>query len=140
MFLDNYQKQKHRVIITYFNVNRQLTLEGFFVLKGLTSIFVIALGVIFISDNALGHADHDKARFVSPYGSDIGKCDDPEKPCKTVSYAGLKSNKGDKVLLSEGNYVVNDVDTLFYLLSDLVPVEGSYSLKTNFKRPRTRLS
>tara|TARA_B100001248_G_scaffold215645_1_gene170449 strand:- start:226 stop:2733 length:2508 start_codon:yes stop_codon:yes gene_type:complete len=135
MFLDNYQKQKHRVIITYFNVNRQLTLEGFFVLKGLTSIFVIAFGVIFISDNALGHADHDKARFVSPYGSDIGKCDDPEKPCKTVSYAGLKSNKGDKVLLSEGNYVVNDVDTLFYLLSDLVPVEGSYSLKTNFKRP-----
>ena len=104
-------------------------------MKAVTSFFVIALGVIFISGNVFGHADHDKARFVSPDGSDIGKCDDPEKPCKTVSYAGLKSNKGDKVLLSEGNYVVNDVDTLFYLLSDLVPVEGSYSLKTNFKRP-----
>ena len=109
--------------------------EGFFVLKGLKSIFVIALGFIFISDNALGHADHDKARFVSPDGSDIGKCDIPEKPCKTVSYAGVKSNKGDRILLAEGNYVVNDVNTLFYLLSDLVPVEGSYSLTTNFKRP-----
>ena len=44
-----------------------------FVLKGLTSFFVIALGVIFISGNVFGHADHDKARFVSPDGSDIGK-------------------------------------------------------------------
>ena len=95
---------------------------------------MIALGVIFISDNVFGHADHDKARFVSPDGSDIGKCDDPEKPCKTVSYAGLKSNKGDKILLSEGNYVIDDVDTLFYLLSDLVPVEGSYSKASNFKK------
>ena len=103
-------------------------------MKGLASFFVIALGVIFISGNVFGHADHDKARFVSPDGSDIGKCDDPEKPCKTVSYAGLKSNKGDKILLSEGNYVIDDVDTLFYLLSDLVPVEGSYSKASNFKK------
>ncbi len=103
-------------------------------MKGLTSFFVIALGVIFISGNVFGHADHDKARFVSPDGSDIGKCDDAEKPCKTVSYAGLKSNKGDKILLSEGNYVIDDVDTLFYLLSDLVPVEGSFSLETKFKK------
>ena len=86
------------------------------------------------SSICLGHADHDKARFVSPDGYDIGKCDDPEKPCKTVSYAGLKSNKGDRILLAEGNYVVDEVDSLFYLLSDLVPVEGSYSKSSNFKK------
>ena len=80
------------------------------------------------------HADHEKARFISPDGNDIGKCDDPENPCKTLSYAGLKSNKGDRILLSEGNYLIEDVDTLFYLLSDLVPVEGSYSLATKFKK------
>ena len=84
------------------------------------------------SSFAFSHADHDKARFVSPDGYDIGKCDDPEKPCKTVSYAGLKSNKGDRILLAEGNYVVDEVDSLFYLLSDLVPVEGSYSKSSNF--------
>ena len=53
---------------------------------------------------------------------------------KQLSYAGLKSNKGDRILLAEGNYLVDDVDTLFYLLSDLVPVEGSYSLATKFKK------
>ena len=79
------------------------------------------------------HADHEKARFISPDGNDIGKCDDPENPCKTLSYAGSKSNKGDRILLSEGNYLIENVDT-FYLLSDLVPVEGSYSLATKFKK------
>ncbi len=90
--------------------------------------------ILFFSSNCLGHADHEKARFVSFDGIDIGKCENPKKPCKTVSYAGLKSNKGDKILLSEGNYVIDDVDTLFYLLSDLVPVEGSYSKFSNYSK------
>ena len=103
-------------------------------MRSLKTLPVFLLSILFFSSNCLGHADHDKARFVSPDGNDIGKCDNPEKPCKTVSYAGLKSNKGDKILLSEGNYIIDDVDTLFYLLSDLVPVEGSYSLATKFKK------
>ena len=88
----------------------------------------------FFSESSWSHADHEKARFISPDGNDIGKCDDPENPCKTVSYAGLNSNKGDKILLSEGNYIIDDIDTLFYLLSDLVPVEGSYSSATKFEK------
>ena len=98
------------------------------------SKLIVLFAIILSSSICLGHADHDKARFVSPDGYDIGKCDDPEKPCKTVSYAGLKSNKGDRILLAEGNYVVDEVDSLFYLLSDLVPVEGSYSKSSNFKK------
>ena len=98
------------------------------------SKLIVLFATIMSSSICLGHADHDKARFVSPDGYDIGKCDDPEKPCKTVSYAGLKSNKGDRILLAEGNYVVDEVDSLFYLLSDLVPVEGSYSKSSNFKK------
>ncbi len=90
--------------------------------------------MFFFSESSWSHADHEKARFISPDGNDIGKCDDPANPCKTVSYAGLKSNKGDRILLAEGNYAVDDVDTLFYLLSDLVPVEGSYSRSSQFKK------
>ena len=74
------------------------------------------VSILFFASNCLGHADHEKARFVSFDGIDIGKCDNPEKPCKTVSYAGLKSNKGDKILLSEGNYVIDDVDMLFEVI------------------------
>ena len=95
-------------------------------------VLILNLGVW--SEYVVSHADHEKVRFVSPDGNDIGKCDDPENPCKTVSYAGLKSNKGDRILLAEGNYAVDNVDTLFYLLSDLVPVEGSYSKSSNFKK------
>ncbi len=98
----------------------------------LSLIFILTSG--FWSHYVFSHADHEKARFVSPDGIDIGKCDIPENPCKTIAYAGLKSNKGDKILLSEGNYVIDDIDTLFYLLSDLVPVEGSFSLETKFKK------
>ena len=69
-------------------------------MSSLRSLFACLLVILFFASNCLGHADHEKARFVSFDGIDIGKCDNPEKPCKTVSYAGLKSNKGDKILLS----------------------------------------
>ena len=57
------------------------------------SKLIVFFATIFTSSICLGHADHDKARFVSPDGHDIGKCDNPEKPCKTVSYAGLSPIK-----------------------------------------------
>ena len=63
-------------------------------IKLLSALF---LSILFFSSNCLGHADHEKARYVSFDGIDIGKCENPENPCKTVSYAGLKSNKGDKI-------------------------------------------
>ena len=85
-------------------------------MSSIKSLPALILSVLFFSNNCLGHADHEKARYVSFDGTDIGKCDNPEKPCKTVSYAGLKSNKGDKILLSEGNYVVDDVDMLFEVI------------------------
>jgi len=59
------------------------------------------------------HADHDKARYVSADGIDAGKCDNASAPCNSVSYAGLQSNKGDRIRVAAGNYVVDDVDTLF---------------------------
>jgi hypothetical protein len=80
------------------------------------------------------YADHDKAKFVSAYGVDSGKCDDAAQPCKTVNYAGLQSNKSDIVRMAAGNSNVEDVDTLFYLLSDFVPVKGLYSEASAFAK------
>jgi len=69
---------------------------------------------------------------VSNSGSDIGKCDNALKPCRTILYAGSQSNKGDIIRLAGGHYPVRDTSTLFLLLSDLIPVEGLYSEETAF--------
>ena len=95
---------------------------------------IVGFMVSFYSASVLAHADHDKARFVSADGLDVGKCDDAARPCKTVNYAGLQSNKGDTIRMAAGNYKIDDVDTLFYLLSDLVPVKGLYSAETAFAK------
>ena len=91
-----------------------------------TIFLILSLILISKSTHVYAHADHDKARYVSEDGIDAGKCDDPSAPCKSISYAGLQSNKGDRIRVAAGNYVIDDIDTLFYLLSDLVPVEGGY--------------
>ena len=49
-------------------------------------LFLILVSMGQWSNYALSHADHEKARFISPDGNDIGKCDDPENPCKTMTY------------------------------------------------------
>lgn len=100
-------------------------------------LLVIAL-LCFKSVSAVGHAEHDKARYVSSTGIDSGKCDNPSEPCRSISYAGLQSNKGDRIRMAAGTYQVEDVDTLFYLLSDLVPVNGLFSQATGFTRPDTK--
>ena len=96
---------------------------------------LVLLVVASQSSFVYAHADHDKARFVSSSGVDSGKCDDASKPCKTITYAGLQSNKGDTIRLAAGNYKIEDVDTLFYLLSDLVPVKGLYLSLIHISEP-----
>jgi choice-of-anchor B domain-containing protein len=104
------------------------------------NIILLFLSIVLISKSTdvFAHADHDKARYVSDDGIDVGKCDNASAPCKSVSYAGLQSNKGDRIRVASGNYVVDDVDTLFYLLSDLVPVEGEYDRETAFEEPNSK--
>ena len=111
-------------------------LERSRLLLSVASCFALPLAFLMLtiqSSFVHGHADHDQARFVSSSGVDSGKCDDASKPCKTITYAGLQSNKGDTIRLAAGNYKIEDVDTLFYLLSDLVPVKGLYSELSGFK-------
>jgi choice-of-anchor B domain-containing protein len=103
-----------------------------------TIFLFVSLVLITNSTDIFAHADHDKARYVSADGFDSGKCDDPAAPCKSVSYAGLQSNKGDRIKVAAGNYIIDDVDTLFYLLSDLVPVKGGYDRKLMFEEPNSK--
>ena len=102
-----------------------------------TIFLILSLILISKSTHVYAHADHDKARYVSEDGIDAGKCDDPSAPCKSISYAGLQSNKGDRIRVAAGNYVIDDIDTLFYLLSDLVPVEGGYDRELAFEDPNS---
>ncbi len=83
---------------------------------------------------AFSHAEHDKARYVDSNGIDEGRCGKATQPCKTIQYAAQNASKGDNIRIAEGNYQIDDPDTLFYLLSEILPIRGGFSLKDNFKR------
>lgn len=89
----------------------------------LPSILALAL----FPQLALAHAEHDKARFVDQNGRDQGFCDNPLRPCQSISYAIKQANKGDRVLVAEGEYALASPEQLFELTSSLVPVLGGYN-------------
>lgn len=96
-------------------------------MRQLSYLTLSLLASMLVAGKTYAHAEHDKARFVAPTGTDKGLCDTPVRPCKTISYAVSKANKGDKVLVASGNYTITDEAELFYLESELVPVFGGYN-------------
>jgi hypothetical protein len=78
------------------------------------------------SSLVLAHAEHDKARFVAASGVDQGRCDNPVRACRSIAYAVKHANKGDKVLVADGQYAVTSAEDLFLLTSQLVPVLGAW--------------
>ncbi|MBZ9609989.1 choice-of-anchor B family protein [Rheinheimera maricola] len=102
--------------------------------QGITTALLLALlSSIFVSPKVLAHAEHDKARFVAADGKDVGRCDQPLRPCQTIGYAVKQANKGDKVLVAAGHYQLTDEEQLFYLSSDMVPVLGGFSRVDHFQ-------
>lgn len=87
---------------------------------------------LLFSAASFGHAEHDKARFVAPTGSDSGRCDNPVRACKSIAYAVRQAAKGDKVLVAEGHYRVDSDEDLFYLTGKLVPVLGGFNRFDHF--------
>ena len=77
---------------------------------------LIVLLLAFVSQGAQAHTDHDKARFVAEDGVDAGKCDNRFRPCKTLSYAARQANKGDKILVAEGQYYFDNAQHAQVLL------------------------
>jgi choice-of-anchor B domain-containing protein len=96
-------------------------------------VFLSITGLLSISINAFGHSEHDKSRFVSPDGSDNSRCDNVLRPCKSISYAVSQANKGDKILISSGEFQVTSSEELFYLKSSLVPIYGGYNRFDHFQ-------
>lgn len=94
-------------------------------------LFVLTVPLLF-STASFGHAEHDRARFVSPTGADTGRCDNPVRACKTIAYAVRQASKGDRVLVAEGSYRVETDEDLFYLTGKLVPVLGGFNRFDHF--------
>lgn len=107
----------------------------------ITWIF-FATAAMLTSHMTSAHSEHDKARFVAQQGKDAGKCDQVLRPCKTIVYAVQQANKGDKILVSSGEYIVNSSEELFYLKSALVPIYGGYNRFDHFQNqsPDTNLT
>ena len=78
------------------------------------------------------HSGAHPVRFVSIDGIDKGSCSSSIKPCASISYAVQQSGKGDKVHVAKGEYTAKSLD-IFYLLSDMVIVEGGYSQENKFR-------
>jgi choice-of-anchor B domain-containing protein len=87
-------------------------------------IMILAIGY---SQDVQAHAEHDKSRFVAFNGEDVGSCDNRFRPCKTVTYAAQKANKGDTILVSQGQYVIESEQDLLYYTGQIVPVLGGFN-------------
>lgn len=96
-------------------------------------IAVVSIIAFVLPSNTLAHSEHDKARFVATNGIDKERCDNVLRPCKTIAYAVSQANKGDKVLVSSGEFTITSSEELFYLKSALVPVYGGYNRFDHFQ-------
>ena len=87
-------------------------------------IMILAIGY---SQGVQAHAEHDKARFVAPNGENLGSCNNRFRPCKTVTYAAQNANKGDSILVAQGQYVIESEQDLLYFTGQIVPVLGGFN-------------
>jgi choice-of-anchor B domain-containing protein len=90
-------------------------------------IAIISIATFILPSNTFAHSEHDKSRFVANNGVDKERCDNVLRPCKTIAYAVSQANKGDKVLVSSGEFTITSSEELFFLKSALVPVLGGYN-------------
>jgi len=94
----------------------------------------ILLSVISLhSANVFAHSEHDKSRFVAPQGHDNSDCSNVLRPCKSIVYAIKQANKGDKVLIAQGQYNITNNEELFYLKGLVVPVLGGFNRFDHFQ-------
>jgi len=100
------------------------------ILASLRILLVITTGIC-VQANA--HTEHDKARFVSEKGVDIGDCKNRFRPCASIGYAAQQANKGDAVLVAQGTYELTEFSDIFYLISDVVPALGGFQTLDNYQ-------
>jgi len=99
--------------------------------KIITSLLTTVL--VILPYYSLAHTEHDKSRFVAPQGTDNSNCANVLRPCKSIVYAIKQANKGDKVLISQGQYAIQNSEELFYLKGLVVPVLGGFNRFDHFQ-------
>ena len=99
--------------------------------KLLSTILLSVIGLH--SANVFAHSEHDKSRFVAPQGHDNSDCSNVLRPCKSIVYAIKQANKGDKVLIAQGQYNITNNEELFYLKGLVVPVLGGFNRFDHFQ-------
>jgi len=99
--------------------------------KIMTLLLTVVLALL--SYNSLAHTEHDKSRFVAPQGTDNSNCANVLRPCKSIIYAIKQANKGDKVLIAQGQYAIKSTEELFYLKGLVVPILGGYNRFDHFQ-------
>ncbi|NVJ61259.1 MAG: choice-of-anchor B family protein [Gammaproteobacteria bacterium] len=100
--------------------------------RNLGVILSIAWAVTWVP-NALAHSEPDKARYVAIQGKDLGECDSPLRPCKTIGYAVEQAKKGDHIRVAAGDYALQGISELYYFKSEIVPVLGGFNRFDHFQ-------
>jgi len=95
--------------------------------------FLALLSLCLFPQYPKAHSEAEKARFVSQNGQDTGFCNNRFRPCKTIAYAAQQANKGDKILVAGGTYQLSSAEELLYLISDMQPVYGGFSIIDNYQ-------
>ncbi|MDX1509086.1 MAG: choice-of-anchor B family protein, partial [Woeseiaceae bacterium] len=106
----------------------------------LTAALLASAGLAGLAGTALGHSELEKPLYVAEYGVDQGRCHDPAKPCRTISYALQRVGKGGQVRVATGSYEIDDVRDLFHMVSAVVNVRGGYDARNGFQQPTARAS
>ena len=79
------------------------------------------------SQGVQAHAGIDKARFVANNEENQGSWNNRFKLSKTVTYAAKKANKGDNILVAQGQYVIESEQDLLYFTIQIFPVLGRFN-------------
>lgn len=87
---------------------------------------------------AFAHGQTDAPLYVAADGVDRGRCDQPEAPCRSISYALRFAGKGGRIRVAEGTYRMDSPEDLFHIVGGLVEVSGGF--RRGFAQPATGVS
>lgn len=96
------------------------------------SVLLLFCGVIAMPP-AAAHSDPDITLYVASGGKDHGSCNDPARPCRSISYALRYVGKGGQIRVAEGSYEIEDPEDIFYVVSGDVDVVGGYRQGDDFR-------
>lgn len=96
-----------------------------------TCFIILTFILTFCNSNfAIAHAEKGKPLFVANSGQDESDCTNRFRPCRSIVYAALNAEKGDRILVAKGSYSTG----LEYLVNELVPAFGGYNQLDNFQQ------